>query len=64
MKYLLTSVFIVIAFSCSNPRVAPQTSAAVNLEKQTEILQKQNELLAQQNQYLKRIAEALEANSK
>lgn len=65
MKYLVTILFVAIAASCSsNPYADPQTSSAVNLQKQTELFQKQNELLAEQNQYLKRIAVALEAKAK
>jgi hypothetical protein len=64
MKYLLISVFILIAFSCSNPYTNPQTSKAVSEKEQVEEMKKQNILLEQQNQYLKRIAEALEVKSK
>lgn len=64
MKYIIFFLFVCIVFSCSNPYTNPQTSKALSEREQIEQLKQQNTLLKEQNIYLKRIAEALEKNSK
>ena len=64
MKSQTLAFILLFTCSCSSPYINPQTSKAISEQEQLEELKKQNQLLIQQNIQLKRIADAIEQQTR